>query len=59
MSPTAWHALADRELYLPESWTADRDRCRAAGIPDEVEFATKPRLGMAMLERAIRAARTS
>ena len=38
------HALIDRELYLPESWTADRDRCRAAGIPDEVEFATKPRL---------------
>ena len=30
------HALIDRELYLPEPWTADRDRCRAAGIPDEV-----------------------
>jgi SRSO17 transposase len=49
------HALIDRELYLPETWTSDRDRCRAAGIPDEVEFATKPRLGMAMLERAITA----
>jgi SRSO17 transposase len=47
------HALIDRELYLPESWTADRDRCRAAGIPDEVEFATKPRLFIAMLARAI------
>jgi SRSO17 transposase len=49
------HALVDRELYLPESWTADRDRCRAAGIPDEVGFATKPRLVMAMLERAVSA----
>ncbi|MFF7945047.1 IS701 family transposase [Nocardia gamkensis] len=49
------HALVDRELYLPESWTVDRDRCRAAGIPDEVEFTTKPRLVMGMLERALAA----
>jgi len=47
------HALIDRELYLPESWTADRDRCRAAGVPDEVEFATKPRQLIAMLARAL------
>ena len=33
-------ALIDRELYLPEKWTTDRDRCRAAGIGDEVAFAT-------------------
>jgi SRSO17 transposase len=51
----AGHALIDRELYLPESWTSDRARCRAAGIPDEVEFATKPVLAQAMLERAIEA----
>jgi SRSO17 transposase len=36
-------ALIDRELYVPVSWTDDRPRCRAAAIPDEVEFATKPR----------------
>jgi hypothetical protein len=47
------HALIDRELCVPESWTADRARCQAAGIPDEVEFATKPRQAMAMLQRAI------
>jgi SRSO17 transposase len=47
------HALIDRELYLPESWIADRDRCRAAGIPEEVEFTTKPRQGMVMLQRAM------
>lgn len=46
------HALVDRELYVPESWTADRIRCGAAGVPDEVEFATKPRHAMVMLQRA-------
>ena len=49
------HALIDRELYLPQSWTEDRDRCRAAGIPDQIEFTTKPRLAQAMLSRAIQA----
>jgi SRSO17 transposase len=29
-------ALVDRELYLPKSWTEDRVRCRAAGVPEEV-----------------------
>jgi len=49
------HALIDRELYLPQSWTDDRDRCRAAGIPDEIEFTAKPRLAQAMLGRALAA----
>jgi SRSO17 transposase len=46
------HALIDRALYLPRSWTNDRARCRAAHVPDDVIFATKPALGLAMLERA-------
>jgi SRSO17 transposase len=49
------HALIDRELYLPRSWADDPDRCREAGIPDETEFATKPRLAQAMIGRAIEA----
>jgi SRSO17 transposase len=49
------HALIDRELYLPASWAGDRDRCAAAGIPEQVEFATKPRLAQAMLARALEA----
>jgi SRSO17 transposase len=49
------HALIDRELYLPQSWAEDRGRCRAAGIPGDVEFATKPRLAQAMISRAIAA----
>jgi hypothetical protein len=47
------HALIDRELYLPKSWAEDRDRCRAAGIPDQAEFTTKPRQAQAMISRAI------
>jgi SRSO17 transposase len=49
------HALIDRELYLPASWAEDRGRCQAAGIPDEVEFTTKPRQVQAMIARALAA----
>ena len=45
------HTLLDRELYLPTSWTDDRQRCRRAGVPEEREFATKPALAQQMLER--------
>ncbi|MFD8766954.1 transposase [Streptomyces mirabilis] len=51
----AGHAFIDRRLYLPEEWTEDRERCRAAGIPDEVGFATKPELAIAMLDGALAA----
>lgn len=44
--------LIDRALYLPEGWASDRARRVGAGIPDEIGFATKPKLGLAMLERA-------
>src|SRR4051795_8756723 len=47
------HALIDRALYLPQTWTDDPSRCRNAGIPDEVTFTTKPKIGRAMLERAV------
>ncbi|HLH36281.1 MAG TPA: transposase, partial [Alloacidobacterium sp.] len=47
--------LVDRELYLPQQWAEDRERCRAAGIPAEVHFQTKPMLGRQMLERAFQA----
>ncbi len=50
---TRGHALIDRELYVPQSWIDDRQRCRKAGIPDSVEFATKPRHAIAMLARAL------
>jgi SRSO17 transposase len=46
-------AFIDRELYLPESWTQEPVRCRAAGVPRHVKFATKPQLGRRMLQRAL------
>ncbi|MDQ0936690.1 SRSO17 transposase [Streptomyces turgidiscabies] len=42
----------DRELHLPKSWTDDRDRCRAAKIPGEREFATKNTLAATTVRRA-------
>ncbi len=50
------HTLIDRELYLPLDWIADRDRRRAAGIPESVRFQTKPELAVQMLERLWKAA---
>src|SRR5437763_1455779 len=47
------HALIDRELYLPRSWTDDPARCAAAGVPAAVGFATKPTLARALIERAL------
>jgi SRSO17 transposase len=47
--------LVDRELYVPKSWAGDRDRCAAAGIGQDVEFATKPELARKMIERAVTA----
>ncbi|MEW2490875.1 IS701 family transposase [Streptomyces sp. NPDC048411] len=49
---TAGHAFIDRRLYLPEDWTDDRERCREAGVPDDIAFATKPELAITMLEQA-------
>jgi SRSO17 transposase len=47
------HAIVDRELYLPRCWTDDPDRMRAAGVPEQVGFATKPELATVMLRRAL------
>lgn len=45
-------AFLDCQLYLPQSWCDDRQRCRAAHIPDDVTFQTKPQIAQAMLEQA-------
>jgi SRSO17 transposase len=49
------HAYIDRELYLPESWTGDAARLKAAKVPAERSFQTKPQLAAAMLDRAVAA----
>src|SRR5918911_1532392 len=50
------HAFIDRALYLPKTWTDDPARLAAAHVPSGTRFATKPRLALAMIERAIRRA---
>ena len=47
-------ALVDKRLYLPESWTSDKDRCAAAGVPEERQgYRSKTQLAQEMLERAL------
>ena len=45
-------ALIDRRVYLPKSWTGDRARCAAAGVPPDTQFATKPGLALDMITDA-------
>ena len=49
------HAFIDRSLYLPKDWTDSPARLKAAHVPDDVEFATKPRIARRMIEHAIAA----
>jgi SRSO17 transposase len=43
----------DMELYLPESWTSDMARRRAARIPDSIVFKTKEELARDLIGRAV------
>ena len=55
-APRGGRAFLDRALYLPEEeWAEDQSRREAAGVPEEVEFATKGELARKMLERAFAA----
>ncbi|MBP3957862.1 IS701 family transposase [Gemmata sp. G18] len=47
-----FQALLDADLFVPESWDADRDRCEQAGIPDDVGHQTKWRLAVDQWLRA-------
>ena len=42
----------DAELYLPKSWAEDRERCRRAGVPDDVGHRPKWQLALTMIARA-------
>jgi SRSO17 transposase len=47
--------LIDRRLYLPKDWAEDPERRAAASVPEDVTFATKPKIGAAMVEAALQA----
>src|SRR5271168_1142627 len=49
------HAFIDRALYLPKEWTDDPARLKAAHVPRDVGFATKPKIARRMIARAIAA----
>jgi SRSO17 transposase len=49
-----FYSLIDGELFLPETtWQQDRDRCRAAGIPDEVVYRSKWQIALDQYRRAV------
>jgi SRSO17 transposase len=45
--PVAWR------LYLPAAWCEDADRCRQAGVPEEIEFETKPEIALEQIRQAV------
>ncbi len=47
-----FHCLVDGDLFLPESWSEDRDRCREAGIPDDVVYRAKWKIALEIYDRA-------
>ena len=47
------HVTSDFRLYIPESWVQDRERCRRAHIPDDVDYSPKWCLALNMIENAI------
>jgi SRSO17 transposase len=48
-----WVSLIDAELYLPQVWVQDPQRCTAAGVPSERQvLKTKPALALELVQRA-------
>lgn len=45
--PLAWR------LYLPQAWTQDKERRKAAGIPEEIGFQTKPEIALDQIRAAV------
>jgi SRSO17 transposase len=39
-------------LYLPETWTKDRNQRQKAGIPDQIQFQTKTEIAREQIQRA-------
>jgi len=48
-----FHCLIDGDLFLPESWSEDRERCRAAGIPDDVVYRPKWQISLELYDRSL------
>jgi len=46
------HCPIDRRLYLPIEWANDTKRRKEAGVPEEIDFRTKPQLALRMIKEA-------
>jgi SRSO17 transposase len=49
-----FHCLIDGELFLPESWSNDRPRCREAGIPDDMVYRPKWKIALELYDHALK-----
>ncbi len=52
-SANDFHCLLDGELFLPESWSNDRERCREAGIPETMFYRSKSDIALELYDRAV------
>jgi len=48
-----FHCLLDGDLFLPESWSEDRERCREAGIPENMTYRPKTEIALELYDRAV------
>jgi SRSO17 transposase len=46
------YTLVDFRLYLPKRWAGDPVARARAGVPEQIRFATKPELGVALVQAA-------
>src|SRR5260370_24393318 len=53
-SSTPFHFPISAQLFLPEAWTQDAERCKQARVPEEVSQQTKPEIALSLLDRARR-----
>ena len=49
----SFSTILDSDLYLPQQWIDDRDRCREAGLPEDISFGTKTRIALEQVKRAV------
>jgi hypothetical protein len=47
-----FHCLLDGDLFPPKNWSDNRDRCRAAGISDDVVYRPKWKIALELYDRA-------
>ncbi len=48
-----FHCLLDSELFLPESWADDRERCDIAGLPSDMTHRTKWEIALDLYQRTV------